>query len=79
MLSIYTDEIFYLQTNERTSESRPVEGVDFDKTLALPPLKMSIFLPNKDFIPLPQHFPEMQELLVSKGNFSGTNLAVVSK
>ena len=36
-----------------SKDSGPVEGVDFDKTLALPPLKMLTFLPNKDFIPLP--------------------------
>ena len=32
---------------------RPAENVDFDKTLALLPLKMLLFLPNKDFSPLP--------------------------
>ena len=36
-----------------SKHSRPVEGVDFDKTLALPPLKMLKFLSNKDFIPQP--------------------------
>ena len=35
------------------SGRRPSEGVDFDKRLSLLPLKMLIFLPNKDFIPLP--------------------------
>ena len=34
-------------------DGMPVEGVDFDKTLALLPLKMLIFLPNKGFIHLP--------------------------
>ena len=47
-----------------SKDSRPVEGVDFDKTLALPPLKMLIFLLNKDFIPLPHlNLPEIPELL----------------
>ena len=31
----------------------PVEGVDFDKILALLPVKMLIFLPNKGFVHLP--------------------------
>ena len=31
----------------------PVQGVDFGKILALLPLKMWIFLPNKGFIHLP--------------------------
>ena len=29
------------------------QGVDFDKTLAVLPLKILLFMPNKDFIPLP--------------------------
>ena len=36
-----------------SKDRRPAEKVDFDKTLALLPLKMLIILPNKDFIPLP--------------------------
>ena len=36
-----------------SKDRRPAEKVDFDKTLALLPVKMFIFLPNKDFIPLP--------------------------
>ena len=36
-----------------SKDRRPAEKVDFDKTLALLPLKMLMFLPNKDFIALP--------------------------
>ena len=39
---------------KRTSkDGMSVEGVDFDKILALLPLKMLIFLPDKGFIHLP--------------------------
>ena len=38
----------------RRSEDRvPVQRVDFDKMLTLPPLEKLIFLLNKDFIRLP--------------------------
>ena len=36
-----------------SKDKRPAKKVDFDKTIALLPLKMLIFLPNKDFIALP--------------------------
>ena len=39
-----------------SEDNRPVEGDDFDKILALALLKMLIFLPNKDFIPLKEIF-----------------------
>ena len=67
-----------------SKDRRPAEKVDFNKTLALLPLKMLILLPSKDFIPLPhdKNLPEMIKLLpvlVSKENCSGTSLAVVSR
>ena len=46
-------EYILLEDLALSKDRRPAEKVDFDKTLVLLPLKMLIFLPNKDFIPLP--------------------------
>ena len=63
----------------------PVEGVDFDKILALLPLKMLIFL---QFIPAKQRFHSSTSLKFSRdaraeavprrGNFCGTSCSVAA-